>query len=43
MREQGREDELVSVVKPAMEGAVKLSVPLEVDRGQGRSWAEAKG
>jgi DNA polymerase-1 len=40
--EAGRADELVSLVKPAMEGAVELSVPLLVDGGAGRSWAEAK-
>ena len=29
--------------REAMEGAVELSVPLKVDIGVGRSWADAKG
>jgi len=36
-----RVDDLVSLVRPLMEGAVKLDVPLVVDVGSGRSWAEA--
>ena len=40
--EAGREEELVALVKPAMEGAFELSVPLLVDGGSGPSWAEAK-
>jgi len=38
----GRVDELTALVKPAMEQAFELSVPLEVDVGHGPSWAAAK-
>ena len=34
-------DETAAVVTRAMEGAAHLSVPLTVETGQGRSWAEA--
>ena len=30
------------LVREAMEGAIELAVPLEVDMGFGPSWAEAK-
>ncbi|PZX15735.1 DNA polymerase I [Palleronia aestuarii] len=43
--DEGSEDALIAVAREVMEGAampaVDLSVPLEVDAGQGRSWAEA--
>lgn len=43
--ETGAEDELIAVAKRIMEGAaepvVRLDVPLVVDAGQGRNWAEA--
>lgn len=39
----GRVDELIGLVKPLMEGAVELSVPLKVDVGQGASWGACKG
>jgi DNA polymerase-1 len=35
--------EVSALVKQEMEGAMKLSVPLVVDLGQGRNWLEAKG
>ncbi len=38
---EGRASALAALVKPVMEQAVTLSVPLVVDVGQGRSWAEA--
>ncbi len=38
-----RVDELIALVKPLMEGAVELSVPLKVDVGQGPSWGACKG
>jgi len=41
--ERGREGEAEGAVREAMEGAGKLRVPLVVDVGVGRSWAEAKG
>ncbi len=40
---EDRVDELVGIVRPAMEGAVELDVPLVVDAGWGRSWGQAKG
>ena len=39
----GREEELIGVVRPLMEDAVSLDVPLVVDAGWGRTWAETKG
>jgi len=41
--EVARVDELIGIVKPLMEGAVKLSVPLKVEVGQGASWGDCKG
>lgn len=34
-------DALIALIKPVMEGAADLSVPLVVDAGKGGSWAEA--
>ena len=39
----GREQELIDVVRPLMEEAVALDVPLVVDAGWGQTWAETKG
>ncbi|MDO6585663.1 DNA polymerase I [Salipiger sp. 1_MG-2023] len=43
--DKGAEDELIATAKRVMEGAaepvVKLDVPLVVDAGMGRNWAEA--
>ncbi|MCR8548730.1 DNA polymerase I [Salipiger sp. P9] len=43
--EAGAEDDLIAAARAVMEGAaepvVKLDVPLVVDAGQGRNWAEA--
>jgi DNA polymerase-1 len=36
-------DDLVALVKPAMEHAFELDVPLVVEAGAGRTWADAKG
>ncbi len=36
-------DELVALVKPAMEQAAKLDVPLLVEGGSGKTWGAAKG
>ncbi|MCA9709125.1 MAG: hypothetical protein KDK70_24995, partial [Myxococcales bacterium] len=41
--DEARVDELVGLARPLMEGAVKLEVPLRVDAGHGRTWAECKG
>ncbi|MCB9701690.1 MAG: DNA polymerase I [Myxococcales bacterium] len=41
--EEARIDDLVAIVRPRMEGAVSLSVPLVVEMGQGKSWADCKG
>jgi DNA polymerase-1 len=38
---EARVEELEGLVKPLMEGALKLSVPVVVDIGHGRSWDEA--
>ncbi|MCA9660677.1 MAG: DNA polymerase I, partial [Myxococcales bacterium] len=38
-----RVDDLVGIVRPKMEGAVELSVPLVVEVGHGVSWAACKG
>ena len=43
--EKGAEEAAIPVIREVMEGAanpaVKLSVPLVVDAGQGSNWAEA--
>ncbi len=39
----GREQELIEVVRPLMERAASMDVPLVVDAGWGRTWAETKG
>ena len=36
-------DEVAALVKPLMEQAVQLSVPLTVDVGIGGNWKDAKG
>jgi DNA polymerase-1 len=36
-------DDVAALVKEKMSGAVKLSVPLDVDAGIGENWTEAKG
>jgi DNA polymerase-1 len=36
-------DTLVGLVKPAMEGAASLDVPLLVEGGAGKTWGDAKG
>ncbi len=41
--DEGRVDELVAIARPLMEHAVELSVPLRVDAGSGRRWADCKG
>jgi DNA polymerase I len=41
--DEDRVNELVALCKPLMEDAVKLDVPLRVDAGHGRTWAECKG
>jgi DNA polymerase-1 len=41
--EAARVDELVSIARPLMESAAQLSVPLQVDAGHGKSWADCKG
>ena len=41
--EADKVDALIERVKPAMEGAAKLDVPLLVEGGAGRTWDEAKG
>lgn len=41
--EADRAEALVELVRPAMEGAAKLDVPLVVDSGSGRTWEDAKG
>jgi DNA polymerase-1 len=38
---EAKVDELVTLVRPLMEHALELKVPLVVDVGHGRSWAEA--
>ena len=37
------EDEAVEIIREAMEGAVRLRVPLVADFGVGPMWSEAKG
>ena len=43
--EEGAEDKLIATARAIMEGAaepvIKLDIPLTVDAGQGRNWAEA--
>jgi DNA polymerase-1 len=43
--EKGAEDELIDAARKVMEAAaepaVKIDVPLVVDAGQGKNWAEA--
>ncbi|HRO13580.1 MAG TPA: DNA polymerase, partial [Paracoccus sp. (in: a-proteobacteria)] len=43
--DEGAVDDLIAIAREVMEGAampaVELSVPLVVDAGQGRTWAEA--
>ena len=41
--DEGREEELIGVVRPRMEEAATLDVPLVVDAGWGRTWADTKG
>ena len=36
-------ESLPPLIQKAMEGAMKLDVPVRVEMGQGRSWADAKG
>jgi DNA polymerase-1 len=38
---QSEIDEISEIIKKEMEGAWKLRVPLRVDIGMGRNWAEA--
>ena len=40
---EARADEVATLVRERMEGAVELSVPLTVDIGIGRTWKDAKG
>jgi DNA polymerase-1 len=39
----GHEEALIALVRPAMEQAIKLEVPLHVAVGRGHSWADCKG
>ena len=41
--DEARVEELIAVAKPRMEQAVALRVPLLVEGGRGKSWAECKG
>jgi DNA polymerase-1 len=41
--QEDRVEDLVDRVRPLMEHALELSVPLRVDAGSGRSWAACKG
>jgi len=34
-------DALIALIRPEMEAAVSLSVPLVVDAGKGKTWASA--
>ncbi len=40
--DEGREEELIGLVRPLMEEAATLDVPLVVDAGWGRTWADTK-
>jgi DNA polymerase-1 len=40
--DEARVDDLVALAKPAMEEAAELDVPLVVESGAGRNWAQAK-
>ena len=37
----GEQERVMAIVREAMEGAAKLSVPLVSDAGVGRNWLEA--
>jgi DNA polymerase-1 len=41
--DEDRVDDLVALARPLMESAASLSVPLRVDAGHGRRWADCKG
>jgi len=41
--DEARVDELVGLARPKMEQAVEMEVPLKVDVGHGRTWADCKG
>ncbi len=41
--DEGRVDDLIALVRPAMEQAVELDVPLRVEAGHGKTWAACKG
>ena len=41
--EADKVEALVGLVKPAMEGAASLDVPLLVEGGWGKTWEDAKG
>ena len=41
--DEDRVDDLVDLARPLMESAATLSVPLRVDAGHGRRWADCKG
>ena len=41
--EADRVQQLIDLVKPAMEGAASLDVPLLVEGGSGATWEAAKG
>ena len=41
--DEDRVDDLVGLARPAMEEAFQLDVPLKVEAGHGRTWAECKG
>jgi len=39
----GEREDVASIVRAAMEGAIQISVPLVVEIGSARSWDEAHG
>jgi len=41
--EADKVEDLIGLVKPAMQGAAELDVPLLVESGSGRTWEDAKG
>jgi DNA polymerase-1 len=41
--DEDKVDVLVGLVRPAMEGAARLDVPLLVEGGAGKTWGDAKG